>query len=228
MRKPIKPEIILRSILLVLLAAVLILLPLTISVSRGIASKTVELESVRKIKEKKEEETQKVGQELTRAQEELTQEVVGFSLSELKQDEKIVKNYLDTIFSWTNGQEYDNQRKMLEAGGAKGSDELLKVIMPPNYRVPVPEDLVGKIKDNDVDINGLKSKIIGLQIYPDSWEKGSDAEVIYTAVLQYQIYIHERDLSGDYRTTDDLLFRFTLAGTGDNRKVAEVKHSFIQ
>lgn len=227
MRKPIKPEVILRSIILVLLAALLVLVPLTVSVSKSLISTNLELESTRKLKEKKEEETQKVGQELAREQEKLVQEFLGFPLSEIKQDEQIVTDYLNTIFSWENGQEYDEQRKVLGAGAAKGSDELLKVIMPPNYRVPVPKEQVGKIKDNDIDINGLKSKLVQTQLERLSWSKSEAAEVTYVAMITYQVYINEADLSGDHRTTRDMVFTLTVSGDLD-RKVTEVQYGFVQ
>ncbi|MVX58389.1 hypothetical protein E5983_01815 [Streptococcus danieliae] len=227
MRKPIKLEIILRSIIVVLLTALLVLVPLTVSVSKSLISTNLELESTRKLKEKKEEETRKLGQELGREQEKLVQDFLGFPLSELKQDEHIVTDYLNTIFSWKNGQEYDEQRQILEAGAVKGSEELLKVIMPPNYRVPVPKELVGKIKDNDIDINGLKSKLVQTQLERLSWSKSAAAEVTYVAMITYQVYVNEADLSGDYKTTRDMVFTFKVSGT-DDRKVTEVQYGFVQ
>lgn len=227
MRKQIKLEIILRSIIVVLLTALLVLVPLTVTVSKSLNSTNLELESTRKLKEKKEEETRKVGQELARGQEKLVQDFLGFPLSELKQDEQIVTDYLNTIFSWENGQEYDEQRQVLEAGAAKGSEELLKVIMPPNYRVPVPKELVGKIKDNDIDINGLKSKLVQTQLERLSWSKSAEAEMTYVAMITYQVYVNEADLSGDHRTTRDMVFTLTVSGDSD-RKVTEVQYGFVQ
>lgn len=227
MRKPIKPETALRFVILVLLAVVLVLLPLTVFASRGIISTNLELESTRELKKNKEEETRKVGQKLAEEQERLVQEFLGFSLSELKQDEQIVTDYLNTIFSWKNGQEYDEQRKILEAVAAKGSEDLLKVIMPPNYRVPVPKELVGKIKDNDIDVNGLKSKLVQTQLERLSWSKSATAEVTYVALITYQVYINDEDLSGEHKTTRDMVFTFTVSGDLD-RKVTEVQYAFVQ
>lgn len=227
MRKPIKPETALRFVILVLLAVVLVLLPLTVFASRGIISTNLELESTRELKKNKEEETRKVGQKLAEEQERLVQEFLGFSLSELKQDEQIVTDYLNTIFSWKNGQEYDEQRKILEAVAAKGSEDLLKVIMPPNYRVPVPKELVGKIKDNDIDVNGFKSKLVQTQLERLSWSKSATAEVTYVALITYQVYINDEDLSGEHKTTRDMVFTFTVSGDLD-RKVTEVQYAFVQ
>lgn len=155
-------------------------------------------------------------------------EVSGFQHQEIEQDNDIVLNYLDKMFTWTSGDQYDKQREEIRKIGALGTDELLKTIMTENYRVEVPENLKGKIKDNDIDVNGLKSKLVSSRFHRTSWQKSDEADITYVARISYQIYINESDLSGDYKTLRSMLFTFKLSGLGDARKITSVQYAFVQ
>ncbi|MHB9782051.1 hypothetical protein ACXM1Q_004820 [Streptococcus sp. 10F2] len=187
-----------------------------------------ELVSYQKQKEEVETKHQEVSAELVKEEERITKELIGFPVVELGKDKEMIRDYLNLIFTWTSGDQYDSQRNKIKAMNTAGTDKILNTLMMENYRVPVPENLKGKLKDNDIDINGLKSQMINLEIHRDSWTQSSAAEVTYTALLEYQVYIDKKDLTGDYKTTRKLMFTFTLSDVEENRSIREVTYSFVQ
>lgn len=187
-----------------------------------------ELSSLAKKKESQEEIILEQKKEITKAQEQVTKDLTGFLPDDLENDVAILRSYLENIFVWENGDQYDKQREIIKGVNADGTEELLKTVMTTNYRVSVPDELKGTIKDNDIDINGLKSALVEAQINRMSWDKTTTADVTYTARVQYQIYINESDLEGEYKTLGNLLFTIKLSGVGKDRKVVDVKFAFIQ
>ncbi|MCQ9214488.1 hypothetical protein MU448_08740 [Streptococcus sp. O1] len=162
----------------------------------SIEKKQSEIYSLKEEVRTREVEYEQLQEELVTAQALVVKEITGFLPAELEKDDTIIRSYLEKIFTWKNGQEYDRQRAEIKAIGAGGSEKLLKNVMTENYRVPVPEELKGTIKDNDIDVNGLKSLLTNYQTNRIAWSKSSDADVLYTSRIQYQVYINEEDLSG--------------------------------
>ncbi|MCQ9212413.1 MULTISPECIES: hypothetical protein [unclassified Streptococcus] len=193
----------------------------------SIEKKQSEIYSLKEEVRTREVEYEQLQEELVTAQALVVKEITGFLPAELEKDDTIIRSYLEKIFTWKNGQEYDRQRAEIKAIGAGGSEKLLKNVMTENYRVPVPEELKGTIKDNDIDVNGLKSLLTNYQTNRIAWSKSSDADVLYTSRIQYQVYINEEDLSGEHKTVRNLLFTFKLSGIGENRKVVDVQYAFI-
>lgn len=222
-----KLDMVLIAITVVLFALFVRLFGFKEVLSRDIIKQQETLVVLAQKKATTETEIQDQKQQILTTQERLTKELTGFVPSDLKNDEKIILDYLENIFVWENGDQYDRQREVVRNVQAEGTEELLKTVMTANYRVSVPDNLKGKIKDNDIDINGLKSTIVEAQINRMSWDKTSTAQVAYIGRVQYQIYINEADLSGEHRTVGDLFFTFQLSGIGKERKVTAVKYAYI-
>lgn len=221
-------SIILTSLISLFLIFLVGLLTYNLVTYQTIGNQKKELLSYQKQKEEVETKHQEVSAELVKEEERITKELIGFPVVELGKDKEMIRDYLNLIFTWTSGDQYDSQRNKIKAMNTAGTDKILNTLMMENYRVPVPENLKGKLKDNDIDINGLKSQMINLEIHRDSWIQSSAAKVTYTALLEYQAYIDKKDLTGDYKTTRKLMFTFTLSDVEENRSIREVTYSFVQ
>lgn len=213
------------SLFLILLAGLLVYNFVTYQTIEG---QKTELTSYQKQKEEVGMKHQEVYSELTKEEDRIISELIGFPVVDISKDKEMIDNYLNLIFTWTNGDQYDEQRDKIKTMNISGSDKILNTLMMENYRVKVPENLKGKLRDNDIDINGLKSQMIDLETHRDSWIRSTAAEVTYTALLEYQIYVGKEDLSGDYKTTRKLMFTLTLSDVGENRSIREVSYSFVQ
>lgn len=209
-------------VILLLFVSSVVLMISNISISSQIDNQKTEISTYKKQNEEITKNRQEVISEITKEQEKIAGEIVGFPVAEMRKDEKIITDYLSLMFNWTSGDQYDEQRNKIKSINASGTDTLLNSLMMENYRVATPKG--SKLKDNDIDINGLKSKLLSQVIDRVGVE---NAEVLYSALVEYQIYIDENDLSGKYKTTDKLLFTFKVSGEGDNRKISNVKYAFI-
>lgn len=210
------------AVILFLIVSSVGLLVSNISISSKIENQKIEISTHQKQNEDITKKHQEVISEISKEQEKLASEIVGFPVAEMRKDEKIISDYLSLIFTWTSGDQYDEQRREIKSINAVGTDRILNSLMMENYRVAIPKD--SKLKDNDIDINGLKSKLLTQIVDRIGVENSA---VLYSALIEYQIYIDENDLSGKYKTTDKLLFTFEVSGEGDNRKISNVKYAFV-
>lgn len=209
-------------VILLLFVSSIVLVVSNISISSQIENQKTEISTYQKQNEELTKKQQEVFSKVSKEQERLVGEIVGFPVAEMHKDEKIISDYLNLMFNWTSGDQYDEQRKEIKSINAEGTDEILNSLMMENYRVATPKG--SKLKDNDIDINGLKSKLLS-QVTDRIGVENS--EVLYSGLIEYQIYIDENDLSGKYKTTDKLLFTFKVSGEGDNRKISNVKYAFV-
>lgn len=197
------------------------------SLRNTIEEQNVELLSLMDTQTEKETAYKELQGKLKEAQTNIVKELTGFTSSELSNDEAIVTSYLNNIFTWTSGDQYDKQRQTIQAIAANGTDSLLNEVMTENIRVAVPEELKGTIKDNDIDINGLKSLLLENQFNRLAWDKSTSADVSYTSRVSYQVYVNEEDLKGEHKTVRTLLFTFKISGIGQERRIVEVKYAFV-
>lgn len=209
-------------VILLLLVSSVVLVMSNISIRSQIENQKTEISTYQKQNEELTKKQQEVFSKVSKEQERLAGEIVGFPVVEMRKDEKIISDYLNLIFNWTSGDQYDEQRKEIKSINAGGTDTILNSLMMENYRVAIPKG--SKLKDNDIDINGLKSKLLSQVTDRIGIE---NSEVLYSALIEYQIYIDENDLSGKYKTTDKLLFTFKVSGEEDERKISNVKYAFI-
>lgn len=134
-------------------------------------------------------------------------------------DEEQIEGFLAQIFDWSTGEEYDKQRQAIIDSKIPGSDKIVKEHMAENYRVPVPEDLKGKIKDNYIDVEGLKSKTTAMSIDVANW---STSETTYFVQASYQLYLNDDDLDGRNKTIKTLVFLMTIDGDSSNRQIKKI------
>lgn len=195
--------------------------------TKEIQKDNADLKTLQKSQEKSEAQYLDLQKQITLAEESVFKDITGFSKDDIKNDNAIVEDYLNTIFTWTNGTDYNKQRQEIKDINAKGTKELLDVIMKENYTVSVPKGSEGKIKNNDIDVNGIKAKLTANQAQRLTWEKSSSADVTYVNQITYQVYIDDDDLSGENKTTRNLMFTTKLSGVGKDRKVVDVKFAFL-
>lgn len=159
------------------------------------------------------------------------EEVTGFKKARIDRDDQIVTDFLNTIFTWTNGAQYDKQRDEIMNSGITGAKELTETLMMENYRVEVPDDLSENLRkkleklSNDIDVNGIKSKLVTTRLVRTSWT--DDGDVTYAVNVRYQVYVNERDLTGKNKTTRDLVFTIKLTGRAADRKIDSVTYAYV-
>lgn len=139
-----------------------------------------------------------------------------FNADQEARDKALIKKTLSPIFTWKSGAEYDSAREKLI--GFLGPDsDLVQTYMPENIKVFVPDDLKDKIADNDVDLNGYKSKLSKITVYRTSWS--GDGSASYDAIAEYQAYNKRSQL--DKATTYKVLITVKATGDKDNRKLTD-------
>lgn len=195
--------------------------------TRAIQKANAELKTLQKSQKKSDATYLDLQKQITVAEDSVFKDITGFSKGDITNDNAIVEDYLNTIFTWTNGKDYNKQRQEIKDINAKGTKELLDVIMKENYTVSVPKGSEGKIKNNDIDVNGIKAKLTDNQSQRLTWDKSSSADVTYVNQITYQVYIDDDDLSGENKTTRNLMFTTKLSGVGEDRKVVDVKFAFL-
>lgn len=139
-----------------------------------------------------------------------------FNADQEARDKSLIKKTLSPIFTWKSGAEYDSAREKLIAFLGPDSD-LVQTYMPENIKVFVPDDLKDKIADNDVDLNGYKSKLSKITVYRTSWS--GDGSASYDAIAEYQAYNKRSQL--DKATTYKVLITVKATGDKDNRKLVD-------
>lgn len=121
--------------------------------------------------------------------EQVEKNIQGVSNQQLKEDRKIANLYFSPAFTWKSGDEYDLIRKhYIESLGA--DSQFVQNYLKENIRIEVSNK---NIKNNDIDIQGLKSNFEEIVLYPTTWK--ADGSITYVGVIKYYVYKNTDDLN---------------------------------
>ena len=121
--------------------------------------------------------------------EQVEKNIQGVSNQQLKEDRKIANLYFSPAFIWRSGDEYDLIRKhYIESLGA--DSQFVQNYLKENIRIEVSNK---NIKNNDIDIHGLKSNFEEIVLYPTTWK--ADGSITYVGVIKYYVYKNTDDLN---------------------------------
>lgn len=121
--------------------------------------------------------------------EQVEKNIQGVSNQQLKEDRKIANLYFSPAFTWRSGDEYDLIRKhYIESLGA--DSQFVQNYLKENIRIEVSNK---NIKNNDIDIQGLKSNFEEIVLYPTTWKV--DGSITYVGVIKYYVYKNTDDLN---------------------------------
>ena len=121
--------------------------------------------------------------------EQVEKNIQGVSNQQLKEDRKIANLYFSPAFTWRSGDEYDSIRKhYIESLGA--DSQFVQNYLKENIRIEVSNK---NIKNNDIDIQGLKSNFEEIVLYPTTWK--ADGSITYVGVIKYYVYKNTDDLN---------------------------------
>lgn len=121
--------------------------------------------------------------------EQVEKNIQGVSNQQLKEDRKIANLYFSPAFTWRSGDEYDSIRKhYIESLGA--DSQFVQNYLKENIRIEVSNK---NIKNNDIDIQGLKSNFEEIVLYPTTWK--ADSSITYVGVIKYYVYKNTDDLN---------------------------------
>mgnify|MGYP000861478492 FL=1 len=143
--------------------------------------------------------------------EQVEKNIQGVSNQQLKEDRKLASLYFSPAFTWRSGDEYDSIRKRyIDALGP--DSQFVQNYLKENIRIDVANK---NIKNNDIDIQGLRSNFEEIVLYPTTWK--ADGSITYVGVIKYYVYKNNNDLndkSGLLKSK--ALVEFTV--TGQNAK----------
>ena len=121
--------------------------------------------------------------------EQVEKNIQGVSNQQLKEDRKIANLYFSPAFTWGSGDEYDLIRKhYIDSLGA--DSQFVQNYLKENIRIEVSNK---NIKNNDIDIQGLKSNFEEIVLYPTTWK--ADGSITYVGVIKYYVYKNTDDLN---------------------------------
>ena len=121
--------------------------------------------------------------------EQVEKNIQGVSNQQLKEDRKIANLYFSPAFTWRSGDEYDLIRKhYIDSLGA--DSQFVQNYLKENIRIEVSNK---NIKNNDIDIQGLKSNFEEIVLYPTTWK--ADGSITYVGVIKYYVYKNTDDLN---------------------------------
>lgn len=121
--------------------------------------------------------------------EQVEKNIQGVSNQQLKEDRKIANLYFSPAFTWKSGDEYDLIRKhYIDTLGA--DSQFVQNYLKENIRIEVSNK---NIKNNDIDIQGLKSNFEEIVLYPTIWK--ADGSITYVGVIKYYVYKNTDDLN---------------------------------
>lgn len=121
--------------------------------------------------------------------EQVEKNIQGVSNQQLKEDRKTANLYFSPAFTWRSGDEYDSIRKhYIESLGA--DSQFVQNYLKENIRIEVSNK---SIKNNDIDIQGLKSNFEEIVLYPTTWK--ADGSITYVGVIKYYVYKNTDDLN---------------------------------
>ena len=143
--------------------------------------------------------------------EQVEKNIQGVSNQQLKEDRKLASLYFSPAFTWRSGDEYDSIRKRyIDSLGP--DSQFVQNYLKENIRIDVANK---NIKNNDIDIQGLRSNFEEIVLYPTTWK--ADESITYVGVIKYYVYKNNNDLndkSGLLKSK--ALVEFTV--TGQNAK----------
>ena len=143
--------------------------------------------------------------------EQVEKNIQGVSNQQLKEDRKLASLYFSSAFTWRSGDEYDSIRKRyIDSLGP--DSQFVQNYLKENIRIDVANK---NIKNNDIDIQGLRSNFEEIVLYPTTWK--ADGSITYVGVIKYYVYKNNNDLndkSGLLKSK--ALVEFTV--TGQNAK----------
>ena len=143
--------------------------------------------------------------------EQVEKNIQGVSNQQLKEDRKLASLYFSPAFTWRSGDEYDSIRKRyIDSLGP--DSQFVQNYLKENIRIDVANK---NIKNNDIDIQGLRSNFEEIVLYPTTWK--ADGSMTYVGVIKYYVYKNNNDLndkSGLLKSK--ALVEFTV--TGQNAK----------
>ena len=143
--------------------------------------------------------------------EQVEKNIQGVSNQQLKEDRKLASLYFSPAFTWRSGDEYDSIRKRyIDSLGP--DSQFVQNYLKENIRIDVANK---NIKNNDIDIQGLRSNFEEIVLYPTTWK--ADGSITYVGVIKYYVYKNNNDLndkSGLLKSK--ALVEFTV--TGQNAK----------
>lgn len=121
--------------------------------------------------------------------EQVEKNIQGVSNQQLKEDRKTANLYFSPAFTWHSGDEYDSIRKhYIDSLGA--DSQFVQNYLKENIRIEVSNK---NIKNNDIDIQGLKSNFEEIVLYPTTWK--ADGSITYVGVIKYYVYKNTDDLN---------------------------------
>ena len=121
--------------------------------------------------------------------EQVEKNIQGVSNQQLKEDRKLANLYFSPAFTWRSGDEYDLMRKhYIDELGA--DSQFVQNYLKENIRIEVANK---SIKNNDIDIQGLRSNFEEIVLYPTTWK--ADGSITYVGVIKYYVYKNNDDLN---------------------------------
>lgn len=121
--------------------------------------------------------------------EQVEKNIQGVSNQQLKEDRKLANLYFSPAFTWRSGDEYDLIRKhYIDSLGT--DSQFVQNYLKENIRIEVSNK---NIKNNDIDIQGLKSNFEEIVLYPTTWK--ADGSITYVGVIKYYVYKNTDDLN---------------------------------
>lgn len=145
--------------------------------------------------------------------------IQGVSNQQLKEDKRQASIYFAPAFTWTSGNEYDATRKSYI--DKLGTDsQFVQNYLKENIRIEVANK---NLKNNDIDIQGLKSNFEEMVLYPTTWKP--DGTIAYVGVIKYYVFKNESDLNDKTGLLKSkAVVEFTMSGANaKDRQISDVK-----
>lgn len=150
---------------------------------------------------------------------EVEKNIQGVSNQQLKEDKRQASIYFAPAFTWTSGDEYDSIRKAyIDKLGA--DSQFVQNYLKENIRIEVANK---DLKNNDIDIQGLKSNFEEMVLYPTTWK--ADGTITYIGVIKYYVFKNTDDLNDKTGLLKSkAVVEFTMSGSNaKDRRILDVK-----
>ena len=150
---------------------------------------------------------------------EVEKNIQGVSNQQLKEDKRQASIYFASAFTWTSGDEYDSIRKAyIDKLGA--DSQFVQNYLKENIRIEVANK---DLKNNDIDIQGLKSNFEEMVLYPTTWK--ADGTITYVGVIKYYVFKNTDDLNDKTGLLKSkAVVEFTMTGANaKDRHISDVK-----
>ena len=150
---------------------------------------------------------------------EVEKNIQGVSNQQLKEDKRQASIYFAPAFTWISGDEYDSIRKAyIDKLGA--DSQFVQNYLKENIRIEVANK---DLKNNDIDIQGLKSNFEEMVLYPTTWK--ADGTITYVGVIKYYVFKNTDDLNDKTGLLKSkAVVEFTMTGANaKDRHISDVK-----